>query len=188
LLERIERDLTIENARIDIVFADIPTATALAHSLDQTDREARRVVAGFELGARPESLRGRGVRLVPTERGLRVERAEPGSLDVVLLLGGLYQAVTSQPLSFALNLAALLGYGRAVLRAVGLAGATATPEISVELPAMPVSDEAYPSGLTTGDPAPPPGVARVQIPSSYSNVLFRMRLADGTCVEIECSN
>jgi hypothetical protein len=102
-------DTLFETAEMRITFSESPTAAALARALDETDREARRVVAGFERGVRPERLRGRGVRLVPPQFGIRVERADAGSLDVLLAFGGLYEVVTSQPFSFALNLAALRG-------------------------------------------------------------------------------
>jgi hypothetical protein len=127
---------SVETAEMRITFSESPTAAALARALDETDREARRVVAGFERGVRPERLRGRGVRLVPPQFGLRVERADAGSLDVLLAFGGLYEVVTSQPLSFALNLAALRGYGKAVLRAVK-PGSSGSEEISIPLPTIP---------------------------------------------------
>jgi len=49
---------------------------------------------------------------------LAVKRAEPGSLDIELLFGGLYTVITSQPVSFALNFADLLGYGRLAVKAI----------------------------------------------------------------------
>ncbi|MGD0452395.1 MAG: hypothetical protein ABSB69_02250 [Solirubrobacteraceae bacterium] len=179
----IDRELVVESGRIQILFSDTPTAAELARSVDEIDREARRVAAAFDRNTRPEYLRGRGVRLVPTERGLRVQRADPGSLDVVLLLGGLYQAITSQPVSFALNLAALLGGGKTVLRAVDPRRRKPTSEITVILPVMPMA--ARPGELKTDNDAPPPPQIAVVHATGTDRVRASATFADGTIFEVE---
>lgn len=189
LLRETEAGLEIEEAGLQLQFGTAPTAAALARALDETDRQARRVAAGIQRGVRPESLRGRGVRLVPTALGLRVERADPGSLDVVLTLGGLYQVATSQPLSFALNVAALLDYGKAAIRVFRPGRKKPTREITVRLPIMPVRDheEYHHQPAAEHIPQLPSGEAQVQIPSDYTTVRITMRSAGGDSVEIDCS-
>jgi hypothetical protein len=189
-LRIVDRELAVESVSLSIWFSKSPTATALARSLDETDRQARRVVAGFQRGVRPESLRGRGVRLVPPALGLVVERADPGSLDLLLGLGGLYQTITSQPLAFALNLAALLGYGKATLRALD-PRAKPTKEITVKLPVVPNADhEQYDPDRRI--PRLPPhtaslNVAEAKIPSDYTRVHVHVTMPDGTAIDIDCS-
>jgi len=191
-LRAIDLEVPVTGVSMRIRFVETPTAAALARSLDETDRQARRVVAAFERGVRPENLRGRGTRLVPPALGLVVERADPGSLDLLLGLGGLYQVVTSQPLSFALNLAALVGYGKAAVRAIDPRLPDKLSEINVHLPTLPHADhETYhPEGLTlarTTSARPPRGLAVARIPSDYTDVRIRVEYADGTSIDIECS-
>jgi hypothetical protein len=187
LVRAVEPELSVERGSIDVLFDETPTASNLAMAVDEVDRDARRVVAAFERGVRPEHLRGRGVRLVPPGRGLHVERADPGSLDVVLVLGGLYQAITSQPLSFALNLAALLGYGKATLRAMNPRRRRPAREITIRLPVLPKGEH---HAIEPGDQATPElpsgEGAHVEVPSSYSSVHIRMTSSDGTSIEVDC--
>lgn len=183
----IEVSGTAETAEMVLAFPESPTATALVRRLDETDREARRVVAGFERGVRPEQLRGRGVRLVPPQFGLRVERAEPGSLDVLLAFGGLYQVVTSQPLSFALNLGALLGYGRAALRARKPDEPTSPQVLTIPLPTVPNLAQGDRLSESGGHVELLPGHPAVLVPSDYASVRIQYVYPDGTRLEIDCS-
>jgi hypothetical protein len=186
LVRAVEPELAVERGSIEVLFGDTPTATDLAAAVDEVDRDARRVVAAFERGVRPEDLRGRGVRLVPPSRGLRVERADPGSLDVVLVLGGLYQAITSQPLSFALNLAALISGGKkAVVRVLAPAHRKPSREMTLSLPMLPAGGRHAGGSTEAGEndlQAPP--VALVQT-TGYAKLRARMTSSDGSTIEIE---
>src|SRR5438552_3926128 len=94
LVREAESGIETESASMSVLFRTSPTVGAFVDVVDTVDREARRAVAGMLRGVPPHTLRGRGVRLVPRSDGLVVEQAQPGSLDVILLLGGLYNVVT----------------------------------------------------------------------------------------------
>jgi len=177
-VDTLDREFEVSDAEIRVSFPEAPTAYELALTLDEIDREARRMVAALQRGLRVNALRGRGTRLVPTRDGLVVRAATPGSLDVALMLGGLYQAVTSQPLSFALNLAALVGYTRASIR-------TATTKrtrnaVSVRLPRH---AEARSAGARAQAEVSQPDIL---IEGSYSRVTIRYQSDDGTWLEVDC--
>lgn len=112
-------------------FADAPVAASLAATVGTVDLEARRAATALQRRLHPEQLRGRGTRLIPPREGLVVNRADPGSLDVALLLGGLYTIVTSQPVSFALNFGELLGFGQMAVKAVLPGGKEESTEVLV---------------------------------------------------------
>jgi hypothetical protein len=160
----VEGELGIESGGVDLLFAEEPTAATFARSLGTIDREARRVATGLEEVGSPDWAWGRYI--MPTKRGLRVERADPGSLHVLLALGGLYKIVTSQPLSFALNLGAMLGYARAAVRALG-PGHRRTREVTIGLPRR--ADD-----------------WRVRVPADYPTVRIRLTSSDGSSIEVEC--
>lgn len=126
-----ERELEVSDGRIRVHFADAPVAASLAAAVGTVDLEARRAATALQRRLRPEQLRGRGARLIPPREGLIVTRADPGSLDVSLLLGGLYTVVTSQPVSFALNFGELLGLGQLAVRAVLPGGKDESAEVLV---------------------------------------------------------
>ncbi len=182
-----ERLIDVDDMNIGLLFEQSPTASALARGLDEMDRQARRVVAASRLGVRPETLRGRGVRLVPRSQGLIVERADAGSLDVLVALGGLYQAVVSQPVSFVLNMAALMEYSKAMIRLPRPRDSKADG-IVVRLPQLlaPQDHEVY-----TADGADEQLEAAVQgeiqIPSDYSRVTMRIKTSgDKSSIKIDC--
>jgi hypothetical protein len=100
------------------------------------DRECRTIAAANQAGQAAHVLRLTGAPIVPAGEGLEVKQALDGSLIVDLLLGGLYNAITGQPVSFALNLASLLGYTRAVVRR--LRGNDPPREIPVQVPPAPL--------------------------------------------------
>ncbi|MEV4419992.1 hypothetical protein AB0L40_08450 [Patulibacter sp. NPDC049589] len=108
---------TSGRAALHLLFDAAPAASELAEALGTVDREARRTAAAIARGVDPLELSGRA--LMRRSDGFQVQRADPGSLDVVLQASVvIYGAIVSQPLSFVLNLAALTGYGKIVRRAI----------------------------------------------------------------------
>lgn len=177
-----ERRIDVAEMSLILRLHEMPTASALARALDELDREARRVVAARRRGVRPETLRGRGVHLVPRRQGLVVERAEPGSLEVLLGLGALYQAVVSDPVSFVLNVAALMDYGKSVLR---LPGRRTEKSIVVRLPEL-LPPDAHEFYTDAESDVPSPMRGEVKIPSEYSKVTVRIKGSDGSSIKIDC--
>ena len=178
-----QAQLQVESVSMELRFSDVPQAAVVAGLLEKVDREARRVATGLERRISPEVLRGRGVRLIPPRQGLAVEQGRPGSLTLDLLLGGLYTIVTSQPLSFALNLSALLGYGRVLVRAVLPGGNSKSTEISVSSAGSSVTG-AWKSPKPPLVLSTPHGPAL--IPDGFEYVKIEMKGADGTEVSLEC--
>lgn len=169
----------IEDASMTLSFSESPTASALAGALAQFDRESRRTVRAFERGVSPRSLFGRGVRLKPLREGLVVEDARPGSLDVSLLLGGLYTAITSQPLSFALNLAALVSYSRATVRALLPDGKGESRDVAV-IPREIPYEEAFADGVLIHTPH-----EVVFVPASMKAARIDYETRDGSKLSVE---
>lgn len=149
----------VEHAELGLYFRDSPPATALGNTLISLDREARRIVRALDERRSPADLRKRGTRLGPTRSGLVVERAEEGSLDVVVLLGGLYGAVVSQPLSFALNLASIIQYGHLIIEAVTPTSGNETATLEV-----PTSD----------------GLIKIPVDEDLKEVELDLKNADGS--------
>lgn len=127
---RVEAAPSREN-RMELYFAEPPSAADLGNALILVDREARRVARALEERVPPSSIRGEARRFGPTHRGLVVESARAGSLDVAVQLGGIYEAVVSQPLSFVLNVASLLQYSRLVVRSFIPSGSSSEEVLEV---------------------------------------------------------
>jgi hypothetical protein len=126
-----ERELEVSDGLVRVHFPHAPVAASLAATVGTVDLEARRAATALQRRLHPEQLRGRGTRLIPPREGLVVDRADPGSLDVALLLGGLYTIVTSQPVSFALNFGELIGLGQLAVKAVLPGGKEESSEVVV---------------------------------------------------------
>lgn len=173
----------VVRASVRLHFSEPPTASALAAVLQEVDRHARRTVTSFETGVPPSALFGRGVHLRPLADGLVVEQAREGSLEVVLLLGALYGAITSQPLSFALNLASLLEYSQVVVRSLLPDGKQRSKELRVAPTHRPQgsTDEAW-SADTIEIPTPH-GIIRV--PAHFEHVRCDYESPDGSKLTVE---
>jgi hypothetical protein len=181
-LRRIDEAIEVEQATFQVHFDEPPTAAILAHLVAELDREARRVATSFERDVPLEKLQGRGTRLIPPDQGLVVEAATQGSLDLNVILGGIYQTFTGQPLSFVLNLASLLGYSRAAVRALIPAQQAHEDEteraVIVEVPIF------YSSGRKKDEIRS--RHARVVVPAgTNSSIRIRVQSYDGTGVEVE---
>jgi hypothetical protein len=175
----------VEHASMGLYFPESPSAYALATALLAVDREARRTATALERKLQPQALFGRGVRLVPPARGLVVENFEPGSLDVLMVLGGIYSVVTSQPLSFILNVASLLQYGRLAVRAT-LPEKAGDRRMEVTV----ASAHRHANGDTESSPNPlvlttPAGT--ILVPNRYSHVTLTVESTDGSRVHFEAS-
>src|ERR1700710_1279947 len=81
-----QEQLRVEEMSIEIRFSNVPQAASLAALLERVDGEARAAPTAMERRVSPETLRGRGVRLISPGRGLTVEKATPGSLTLEMLL------------------------------------------------------------------------------------------------------
>lgn len=175
----------VEALSIQLYFPTSPTASTLAASLEDVDRQARRIATAFLSGQSIDELYGRGKRLLPRAQGLTVEEARRGSLDVSVGLGAIAGIVLSDPVSFALNLLSLLDYGKAAVRAVTTRSTTEL-DIQIERP-VDVAQDDDPHG--TG---PQPGVLRVaaegvlvEVPDTHSAIRIRIAARDGSSVEID---
>lgn len=177
--------LVVANAAMGLSFADAPTAAALSGALAEVDRNARRVATAIDRQIPPRQLFGRGKRILPPTEGLIVQRAQEGSLDLLLLLGGIYQAVISQPLSFVLNVASLLQLGRLGVRAIMPKG----DEKSTELKIAPTKLDSEIHRELFGDDAielpTPHGMVRV--PKKFQHVRFYLETSDGSKLYFEAA-
>jgi hypothetical protein len=177
-----ERSLEISEAELGIVFSETPSVAAVVDALSQIDREARRVAAGFRDDVSPNQLRGRGVRLVPRAEGLVVRDASAGSLDIVILLGALYSLVTSQPVSFALNIAALLGYSKMVIQAV--LPSQDAGETELEVPPLDVLDSVEVTDVPDESALVSTPFGPVIIPKDFEYLRIDYKGRDGTELKI----
>lgn len=177
--------LEIAGASMGLRFSEAPTASALSLALQDVDRQARRTATAIERNVPPRDLFGRGVRLQPLAEGLIVTRAREGSLDVIVLLGGLYSAATSQPLSFALNVSSLLQLTRIGVRAVLPSGKKRLKQLRVAPTHRPVGSAGQAWAADTIEIPTPDGVVRV--PSHFETVRFDYETADGAKLTFEAA-
>lgn len=172
----------VSDASMRIFFSKAPTASALSAALEEIDRQARRTATALEKKRPPSTLFGRGVHLKPLADGLVVERADAGSLDVLLLLGGLYGTVISDPVSFALNVSSLLGYGRMAFRAVLPSGKERHRDVLVAPTSPPqgLDDNKWPADTIEV----PTAYGTIRVPTNLKTVSFVYEAADGTKLAI----
>lgn len=179
--ERVVR-FPVEAAAVRLRFDAPPPAAALATALVDVDRAARRTATALDRRVPPSALFGRGTRLVPPAQGLVVEDARPGSLDVDMLLGGIFGFVVGQPMSFVLNVASLLQYGRLAIRAILPSGGNETAEVQVA-PTVPDRGD-RPLQLRGTIQVPTPH-GMVSVPESFRYVRIEFKSTDGTRLEFE---
>lgn len=168
----------IHDASITLQFADAPTARTLSIALLHLDREARRTAQSIQEDIPPWIMRAHRRRLRPSREGLVVKDARSGSLEVLLLFGCLQSAVTSQPISFALNLAALIGYTRTVIRAILPNGQEERRAVEV----VREPPEEYTRGIVFRDSS-----REVFIPMELNAAKIRFKADDGSELQIELS-
>jgi hypothetical protein len=181
---RVERGYAVDDASMVLRFSAPPVASALAAALLEIDREARRTATAIERRVPPEDLRGRGVRLVPLADGLVVHDAQPGSLNVLLLLGGIYSAVTSQPLSFALNVASLMGYGKLTVRGLLPDGRQRRKQGRVGPSRLRLRSGVYEEAFGPAVRIPTPH-GDVIVPQDVEHLTLHLRGADGSEFDLE---
>jgi hypothetical protein len=173
-------NISADEVTIHLRFRDPPSAGAIAYALAEVDRQARRTVTAMERQTTPSALFGRGVRLRPVSEGLRVVDARPGSLDVDLILGGLYAVVLSQPVSFVLNLVSLLQYGHVLVRVVRPNRKQEQREIEVAHTERPQYAEPAEGTISVAGPYGP-----ISVPDRFEHVRVNVRTSDGTTFEFE---
>jgi hypothetical protein len=178
-----EHEISIAAVEMGAHFSVAPTASALASALLELDREARRTATAIRRRVSTAELFGRGRRLEPLKDGLVVQEARAGSLDVTLALGGLYTIVTSQPLSFMLNLASLAGYGRVVVRVLTPGGRERAHRLSVAPTGPP--PPAAPGDAAMRVPTPDGDIV---VPARFTYVKLHARGADGSIIDIEAES
>lgn len=97
----VDESVAVQSAEVVLYFATAPTAGSLAYSLENIDREARRLATAIGQDRPVEELYGRGTRLIERSKGLIVQDARAGSLEVTIGFGWLAAIVMSDPVSSA---------------------------------------------------------------------------------------
>ncbi len=176
-------NLRVTSASVSLHFSQAPTASSLAAALQDIDRHSRRVATAFEQQVPPAKLFGRGVHLKPLADGLIVESAAPGSLDVEMTLGAIYTLVISNPISFALNLASLMKFGRVGVKALLLEGESR--RASLRVAPTPDPSSAMPDSWSADVIEIPTVHGVVRVPTHMASMRLTYRGPDGTELTVE---